>query len=122
MDFSEQYKHPLWQKKRLEILERDEFMCQSCGDTDSQLHVHHWTYVKNRKIWDYENENFETLCDNCHSYIHELKDKIKDNIDNNFKFHVSLEYLSQIIDYLSELSTGDLIELSDSIKNIKFKR
>jgi len=32
---------PRWQKKRLEILERDGFECNSCGDSSTELHVHH---------------------------------------------------------------------------------
>ena len=44
LTFSEQYKHPLWQKKRLEILEFSEFTCDNCGDTESQLHIHHRAY------------------------------------------------------------------------------
>ena len=35
---------PRWQKKRLEILNRDEFKCRSCGDDKSTLHVHHGYY------------------------------------------------------------------------------
>jgi len=41
MDFKEQYRHPKWQKKRLDILKRDKFTCRSCGDKESTLNVHH---------------------------------------------------------------------------------
>ena len=32
MNYSEQLKSPKWQKKRLEIMQRDKFTCQLCGD------------------------------------------------------------------------------------------
>lgn len=73
------YLDPRWQKKRLEILERDEFSCQHCGDKDSTLHVHHTSYAKN--LWDNEENNTPwgypsiiliTLCDKCHNSEHDL--------------------------------------------------
>jgi len=39
---------PRWQRKRLEILNRAEFCCESCGDTESQLQVHHGYYEKGK--------------------------------------------------------------------------
>jgi hypothetical protein len=71
VDYSEQYKSPLWQKKRLEILERDEFRCTSCKSEDKQLHVHHKEYIKGRSVWDYDNSYLITLCDECHELIHQ---------------------------------------------------
>ena len=35
MGYSEKLKDPRWQKKRLEILERDNFRCQYCGDKNA---------------------------------------------------------------------------------------
>lgn len=67
MTYAEKLKHPKWQKKRLEILNRDNFMCRCCGNTELTLHVHHFTYLKGRQPWDYENSNFITMCEDCHS-------------------------------------------------------
>lgn len=69
MEFRDQYKHPNWQKKRLEILNRDKFTCQKCGDKETTLHVHHIKYYKNRKVWDYKNSDLITLCSDCHELI-----------------------------------------------------
>ena len=44
MEYAEKLKDPRWQKKRLEILERDAWVCQKCFDTKSTLHVHHRIY------------------------------------------------------------------------------
>jgi len=76
MSFFEQYKSPEWQKKRLEALHAAEFSCQRCYDSESQLHVHHKRYVKGRKIWEYGVGELEVLCEMCHDYAHEEKDRI----------------------------------------------
>lgn len=72
LSYKEQLKSPKWQKKRLEILNRDNFTCQICGATDKQLHVHHTTYISGKEIWDYNDFQLITLCDECHKEEHEL--------------------------------------------------
>lgn len=72
--WKDQYKHPLWQKKRLEALEAAEFTCQCCMDSESQLQVHHRAYIKGRMIWEYEVGELEVLCESCHSSAHASKE------------------------------------------------
>jgi hypothetical protein len=57
---------PRWQKKRLEILSRDEWACQKCFDSESTLHVHHRYYEKDKDPWEYDAQALVTLCANCH--------------------------------------------------------
>ena len=64
--YSEKLKDPRWQKKRLEILQRDDFTCRICKDTESTLMVHHKTYLKDTEPWDYPDNYFVTLCESCH--------------------------------------------------------
>lgn len=71
VSFSAQYKDPRWQKKRLEILERDNFTCRDCGDTESKLNVHHLYYSPDKKVWEYDNITYLTLCDDCHKSEHD---------------------------------------------------
>ncbi len=66
----DQYKDPKWQKKRLEILERDDWTCVSCNESSKTLHVHHIFYIKNAKIWDYPDKLLFTLCEDCHKIEH----------------------------------------------------
>ncbi len=80
MTYQEQLKSPKWQKKRLEILERDNFTCSYCGSTEKQLHVHHGYYDKNVKLWDYEDETMHTLCYYCHNLSHEYLEQLKHRI------------------------------------------
>lgn len=64
--YSELLRSPLWQKKRLEVFERDNYTCQYCGSTTKELHVHHKTYKKGAKPWEYDNDSLITLCHDCH--------------------------------------------------------
>lgn len=57
---------PRWQKKRLEILNRDEWACRICFDSKSTLHVHHRRYEYGKEPWDYPDEWLVTLCADCH--------------------------------------------------------
>lgn len=75
--FAAQYKHPLWQKKRLEALSGSGFECQNCGSKDDQLHVHHKSYVKGRNVWDYGLHELFVLCDKCHERIHKQNSDLK---------------------------------------------
>jgi len=66
--YSEKLKDPRWQKKRLEILQRDNFTCVECGNSKNTLHVHHLYYDKNP--WDVKSNRLVTLCEYCHDEIH----------------------------------------------------
>lgn len=69
-DFFENYKHPLWQKKRLEIMQAAGFRCQDCGSEDDTLNVHHAYYIKGNKPWEYPGESLRCLCETCHKERH----------------------------------------------------
>lgn len=64
--YAEKLKHPKWQKKRLEILERDGFKCYHCRDDSETLHVHHIYYERGKQPWEYPSEAYVTLCATCH--------------------------------------------------------
>ena len=64
--YPEKLKSPKWQKKRLEVLNRDNFTCQHCGDTETELHVHHLKY--SREPHEAPLEDLATLCKICHKF------------------------------------------------------
>ncbi len=64
--YSDKLKDPRWQKKRLEVLERDGWACRYCGDTKNTLHVHHVLYLSGREPWEYELGVLLTSCKSCH--------------------------------------------------------
>lgn len=70
-EYAQDRKHPLWQKKRLEILQRDGWRCVACGDNGSQLSVHHAYYVTGRHCWEYPSFSLTSLCDDCHDDCHD---------------------------------------------------
>lgn len=65
MTYAQKLKDPRWQKKRLEILDRDDFKCQNCHTTTESLHVHHIAYT-NGEPWEINADLLITLCENCH--------------------------------------------------------
>ena len=69
-NYREQLKDPRWQRKRLEVMQRDEFTCQRCNDKTSPLVVHHYRYIKGHAPWEYDNSDLVTLCENCHEQEH----------------------------------------------------
>lgn len=64
--YAKQRLDPRWQKKRLEVMERDKWTCQNCQSKDKTLNVHHKAYVKGLMPWEYENFVLVTLCEECH--------------------------------------------------------
>lgn len=82
--YSDLLKHPKWQKKRLEIMNRDGFKCVECGDDENQLHVHHLVYRKGKKPWEYPEWELATLCEFCHTVEHDNMNQTKDNSVGEF--------------------------------------
>jgi 5-methylcytosine-specific restriction endonuclease McrA len=81
MTYSEQLKDPRWQRKRLEVMQRDEFKCCECGSTSKTLHVHHRYYVSHRYPWEYPNFCYRTVCDECHYEIRQSVEDLRQSID-----------------------------------------
>lgn len=104
--YLEKLKDPRWQKKRLEVLSRDDFSCTGCGDNSSTLHVHHISYQGNNP-WDTDLDLLRTLCEYCHN--EETKDLVK-----------SEKYLSKTLKDKGFIST-DFNSLAEFIKNMPVK-
>lgn len=71
MTYIEQLRHPLWQKKRLFILNRDNFTCRFCGDKQTELHIHHEEY--SGSAWEAPDDKLKTTCKHCHLLIEYIK-------------------------------------------------
>uniref|UniRef100_A0A6H1ZS24 Putative HNH endonuclease n=1 Tax=viral metagenome TaxID=1070528 RepID=A0A6H1ZS24_9ZZZZ len=105
-DYKAQYLDPRWQKKRLEILNRDNFTCQMCSDKEKTLHIHHRRYISGRDIWDVPNELLVTFCAGCHE---------------TEKFEME-EYMPLLIEQLKDKFFGDDIrELAHGINSLRIK-
>ena len=75
-------RRPEWQEKRLRIMERANFHCESCGSKETTLNVHHKYYTKGAKPWEYPNEALACLCETCHGELHQVKRNIDQSLAN----------------------------------------
>lgn len=100
-NYSEKLRDPRWQKKRLEIMQRDNFRCGNCFSDQSMLSVHHYYYINGREPWEYQNESLKTLCEHCHEEYHKLMPIAINNLIATIKqtrIHpLDLQMLSQAI-------------------------
>lgn len=78
--YTELLRDPRWQRKRLEILERDEWKCTDCGDETSNLQVHHRRYLYGKMPWEVPGKWLETLCESCHYVATKNGNVLKDAI------------------------------------------
>ena len=148
MTYAEKLKDPRWQKKRLEIFNRDNWKCTKCGNDKITLAVHHESYSGNP--WEVSNDKLTTICEPCHKKEHNIQTKdfrlnqpliVKEIYDISKKFI----YFSKVSDsarmnkiiedyslreekeiYLEilkkDLQDERLIEILTEIKNIDKKR
>lgn len=78
MTYLDKLRDPRWQRRRLEVLQRHYWRCDTCerGEDDGiPLHVHHKFYhlnydergrLQKADPWNYQDEDFRVLCDACH--------------------------------------------------------
>lgn len=102
MNYHQQIKHPLWQKKRLEVLEFHNFQCQECRAKEEELHVHHPFYKRGAMIWDYDKTELDCLCHKCHKDAHSWDERFKKKLAL-----APLNHKRQALAYLETLLTFD---------------
>jgi 5-methylcytosine-specific restriction endonuclease McrA len=61
------------------VLKRDDYTCQKCNATNTELHCHHYEGIEVNPIESADIDQCITLCKKCHNEVHR-KDKcgIKD--------------------------------------------
>lgn len=101
MTYSEKLKNPKWQRKRLEIMQRDGFKCSFCHSDKKELNVHHLYYTPGLDPWEYDSESMVTLCFDCHDST-----------------HTSLAKCAAIISYNVLRKRKSLIEIEEAINSI----
>lgn len=81
-------------------MERDDFTCVSCNDTESTLNVHHCYYESGLEPWDYSETSLVTLCEACH------EDQRGRGESENMLLRVLAEYgfLSEHLERLAEFA------------------
>ena len=104
--YYELLKDPRWQRKRLEVMQRDGFRCLDCDDDAKTLNVHHIRYRRGKKPWEYDDGDLETLCEDCHERQTDLKDRLEalldpGNIEEVIGFASGLRLLCRCVDAVS---------------------
>ena len=94
--YAQKLRDPRWQRKRLEILSRDDFTCQECKATDKTLHVHHRFYKKGLEPWEYD-KALVTLCEDCHSDTTEILETMREVVGM-----LTINELSKLAEWLME--------------------
>jgi 5-methylcytosine-specific restriction endonuclease McrA len=74
--YAEKLKDPRWQRKRLEVMERDGFACTICSTGEETLNVHHCYYGKGLNPWEYDDCHLITLCQGCHKDVETMREEI----------------------------------------------
>ena len=75
--YTELLRDKKWQKKRLEVFQRDDWTCTNCNcktEEYQSLHIHHKRYIAGYDPADYDLEDLETLCEECHRKKHGIID------------------------------------------------
>jgi len=108
MAYSEKLKDPRWQKKRLEILERDNWQCQSTGLRNEPLIVHHLRYFPNLDPWEYDEKYLLTISEDEHKRLHGKNriPTIKDIIIMS-----EFEYRDDIIWRMTQLESWEVLQV-----------
>lgn len=108
LSYSEKLRDPRWQKKRLEILERDGWKCLECGETAETLHVHHLFY-RGSAPWETPDYGLRTLCESCHAYASRFV--VKEDLD---QFGDSALVLMDVL-RSKGLHSGDVLSFACSL-------
>lgn len=99
--YAEKLKDPRWQKRRLQILERDHWNCTACNDESSTLHVHHLFYENDKEPWEVEENALTTLCEECHEFESKERGAVENTLISGFR--------------RSGFLCGDLIDIAGAV-------
>lgn len=132
MTYKEKLLDPRWQRKRLEVLNRDNWTCQACYSTDRTLHIHHLDYEKDADPWDYPDFYLQTLCSDCHEEYEKNKQRIESSMIKQIRISVNTPFvrrcfatilgyneISDIFYLIWELGVPESLELLRSASQIK---
>lgn len=118
--YLDKLKDPRWQRKRLELMQSAGFRCQSCGDTEDSLNIHHVYYEKDADPWSYPDNAYMVLCSRCHERWHMLKqtmDQSLCHVDVNHLFH-----LQSIVTQLSMMGPNTTLMFFDLVSGYHWEQ
>jgi hypothetical protein len=86
------------------------------------LQVHHITYKKDLKPYEYELKYLVTLCHTCHQDVTIYKKIIKEYIDLNLITPNQLYELCNLMYYSKRLTISELTQITNKAKSIYNKK
>lgn len=119
MAYKELLLHPRWQRKRLQVLDRDNFRCRVCGNEEENLQVHHIIYQSNIP-WDTDTKYLITLCQTCHEREESMKDFDYYSLLCNSGI-TRLQFSKMVIEvdkYFSKIENQDVNSFDDFLTHI----
>lgn len=118
MTYADKLKDPRWQRRRLEVFNRDSFTCQDCGNTKESLHVHHLGYTKGEP-WDTPGCLLRSLCWKCHESRQKLEDTIRLKLALLFS-RMNQREVCEALDSINRIEMCDFsgsLEISDAMQS-----
>lgn len=114
--YSEKLRDPRWQRKRLEVMNRDEFKCTKCGNGAVTLNVHHKKYRNGLNPWDYDLTELLTLCEVCHGKEHGIDNNSEKVVSDTFPEPTRFAY-----DFIPEVAllSEKLNKIRESLKQVE---
>ena len=107
LSYYEQLQHPLWIKKKQEILNRDGRSCRVCGSELHKLDVHHLCYLPDLLLWEYDDELMITVCKKHHEQLTYDLPKVAGLIAFNCLINgIDLSLLNEILITLKKTING----------------
>jgi hypothetical protein len=96
--YSEKLRDPRWLRRRREILQRAQGLCEECFVEGAALQVHHKSYRRGAEPWEYADDDLIALCGGCHADRHEIERIIKEasghaELDDSMRIRLALMVL-----------------------------
>jgi len=111
-----EYEDIRWKIRRNDILKRDGFECKKCGEKSKPLNIHHKYYIKDKKVWEYDNDALITWCKDCH-----LKWHSKNNLNSGKRRKkIKKEIQKPIVEQIENKET--LQDKIEKMIELKFKK
>lgn len=106
--YAEKLRKPAWQKRRLKVMERDNWTCQLCKSTERTLNVHHLKYTG--EPHEAPDEDLITYCELCHSLVEKLKPSVVTKIET-FRIAEGYGFVAKVPEgiYLGHMYTTELV-------------
>jgi hypothetical protein len=68
--WSSQYDDERWKSFARSIRRERGNFCECCKQSNKEIHVHHFSYEKDKPIWESDAEDVALLCRECHQSLH----------------------------------------------------